>query len=155
MSWGVGCRRGSGPILLWLWRRPVATPPIQLLAWEPPYAAGVALKDKKKKKKRKIHVHVFNISTIFSILDKHIHVVKFKKTHRGPCTILNNILWDFIAFSLLWDSSPGLLTLNLPVCISQLFYMTSAHVFRKTFCNKIGCNENCLLSQQLLVGEVP
>ena len=28
--------------LLWLWRRPVATAPIQPLAWEPPYAAGVA-----------------------------------------------------------------------------------------------------------------
>ena len=25
---GVGCRRGSDPALLWLWRRPVATAPI-------------------------------------------------------------------------------------------------------------------------------
>jgi len=47
--------------LLWLWRRPVATAPIQPLAWEPPYAAGVAqeiattttTKDKKTKKKKK------------------------------------------------------------------------------------------------------
>jgi len=30
------------PALLWLWRRPVATAPIQPLAWEPPYAAGAA-----------------------------------------------------------------------------------------------------------------
>ena len=37
--------------LLWLWRRPVATAPIRPLAWEPPYAAGTALKDKKMKKK--------------------------------------------------------------------------------------------------------
>ena len=63
MSCGVGCRRGSDPALLWLWRRPVATAPIQPqpLAWEPPYAAGAAqeiattttkkTKDKKKKKK--------------------------------------------------------------------------------------------------------
>ena len=47
--------------LLWLWRRPVDTAPIQPLAWEPPYAAGAAqeiatttttttTKDKKKKK---------------------------------------------------------------------------------------------------------
>ena len=28
--------------LLWLWRRPVATAPIQPLAWEPPYARGAA-----------------------------------------------------------------------------------------------------------------
>ena len=42
MSCGVGRRRGSDPVLLWLWRRPVATAPIQPLAWEPPYAAGAA-----------------------------------------------------------------------------------------------------------------
>jgi len=42
VSCGVGCRRGLDPALLWLWRRPVATAPIQPLAWEPPYAAGVA-----------------------------------------------------------------------------------------------------------------
>jgi len=42
VSCGVGCRRGSDPALLWLWHRPVATAPIQPLAWEPPYAAGAA-----------------------------------------------------------------------------------------------------------------
>ena len=42
VSCGVGCRRDSDPALLWLWRRPVATSPIQPLAWEPPYAAGAA-----------------------------------------------------------------------------------------------------------------
>ena len=56
---GVGCRHGSGPVLLWLWCRPVATAPIGPLAWESPYAAGVALKkkrqkDQKKKKKSRI-----------------------------------------------------------------------------------------------------
>ena len=35
------------PELLWLWCRLAATAPIQPLAWEPPYAEGVALKDKK------------------------------------------------------------------------------------------------------------
>ena len=39
--------------LLWLWCRPVATAPIQPLAWEPPYAVGVALKRPKKKNKRR------------------------------------------------------------------------------------------------------
>ena len=37
--------------LLWLWCRPAATVPIGPLAWEPPYAMGVALKRQKKKKK--------------------------------------------------------------------------------------------------------
>ena len=64
MGCGVGCRRGSDPALLWLWRRPVATAPIQPLAWEPPYAAGGAkeietkktTKKKKKKKKQKNNI---------------------------------------------------------------------------------------------------
>jgi len=52
MSCGVGCRHGSDPeLLLWLWRRPVATAPIRPLAWEPPYAVGAALEKAKKKKK--------------------------------------------------------------------------------------------------------
>ena len=50
MSYGVGHRRGSDPMLLWLWREPAATAPIQPLAWEPPCAMGAALKRPKKKK---------------------------------------------------------------------------------------------------------
>ena len=45
VSCGVGHRRSSDPELLW----PTAMTLIGPLAWEPPYAAGVALKDKKKK----------------------------------------------------------------------------------------------------------
>ena len=45
MNCGVGHRCGSDPMLLWLWRRPVATSLILHLAWEPPYTVGVALKD--------------------------------------------------------------------------------------------------------------
>ena len=41
MSCGVGRRLGLDPALLWLWCRPVA--------WEPPYAAGAALKKTKRK----------------------------------------------------------------------------------------------------------
>ena len=46
MSGGVGRRHGSDPTLLWLWCRPVATAPTQPLAWDPTYAASVALKEK-------------------------------------------------------------------------------------------------------------
>ena len=49
MSCGVGQRYGSGLALLWLWCRPAAVALIRLLAWELPYAAGVALKRKEKK----------------------------------------------------------------------------------------------------------
>ena len=36
---------------MWLWRRLVAAAWIGPLAWEPPYAAGVALGKKKKRNK--------------------------------------------------------------------------------------------------------
>ena len=38
---------------LWLWWRPAATALIRPLAWEHPYAAGVALKSKNKPKPNK------------------------------------------------------------------------------------------------------
>ena len=41
---GVGHRRSSDPVLLWLWCRPAAIAPIGPLAWEPPCAVGAALK---------------------------------------------------------------------------------------------------------------
>ena len=44
LNYGVGRRRVLDLALLWLWRRPAAVAPIRCLAWEPPYAAGAALK---------------------------------------------------------------------------------------------------------------
>jgi len=44
VSYGVGGRYGSDLVLLWLWCRLAAVAPIRPLAWEPPYAVGVALK---------------------------------------------------------------------------------------------------------------
>ena len=51
VSHGVGHRCGSDLVLLRLWCRPVATAPIWPLAWELPYAEGVALKRQRKKEK--------------------------------------------------------------------------------------------------------
>ena len=53
MSCGVGRRHGSDSALLWLWWRLAATAPVGPLAWEPPYAAGAALGEKKGKKKKR------------------------------------------------------------------------------------------------------
>ena len=68
MSGGVGRRCGSDPVWVWLWlrRRLVATAPIQPLAWEPPYAAGSALKEKGKKKTPPNFVNI--------AAQKHLHV---------------------------------------------------------------------------------
>ena len=52
MSYGVGCRRGSDLMLLWLWCRLAAVAPTGPLAWKPPYAMSVALKNKNKNKKK-------------------------------------------------------------------------------------------------------
>ena len=50
VSCGVGCRHGSDLVWLWLWHRLVAT--ALSLAWEPPYAMGVALENAKRLKKK-------------------------------------------------------------------------------------------------------
>ena len=52
LIYGVGHRPGLDPVLLWLWYRPAAVVPNQPVAWELPYAMGVALKIKKQKKER-------------------------------------------------------------------------------------------------------
>ena len=71
MSCGVGRRCGSDPVLLWLWHRLVAIAQISPLAWELPYAAGVALgKTKRQKKKKKernsldLNYTIFNMYSI-------------------------------------------------------------------------------------------
>ena len=50
MSCDVDHRHGSDPELLWVWYRMAATDLIWPLAWELPYAMGVALKRKEKTK---------------------------------------------------------------------------------------------------------
>ena len=49
MSRGVGHRRSSDPVLLWIKCSLVAAAPIHPLAWEPPDATGAAIKSKKQK----------------------------------------------------------------------------------------------------------
>ena len=51
MSCSVGRRRSSDQALLWLCCTQAAVTPIQPLAWDLPYVAGVAPKRQKKKKK--------------------------------------------------------------------------------------------------------
>ena len=48
MNCGVGCRCSLDPVMLWLRRRLAAASLIRPIAWELPYAAGVAPKHRKK-----------------------------------------------------------------------------------------------------------
>ena len=61
MSCGVRRKHGSDPTLLWLWCRPAAIALIRPLAWEPPYAAGVALEKTKRQKKKKNLLHLLPV----------------------------------------------------------------------------------------------
>ena len=45
-------RHSSDPVLLWLWRKLAAIPPIQPLAWELTYAIYVALEKKKREREK-------------------------------------------------------------------------------------------------------
>ena len=72
MSCGIDLKRGSDPALLWLWCKPAAAAPIGLLAWEPPYAARVALK-RPKTKTKKTSNRKQNLSYLF---DKQIYMKK-------------------------------------------------------------------------------
>ena len=65
MSYGVGRRRGPDLALLWLWCGLAAVAPIQPLAWEPPYAADAALKEKEKEKKKKKRMLFSSLPSIF------------------------------------------------------------------------------------------
>ena len=64
MSYGAG-RRHSSDLQL-LWHRLAAVAPIRPLAWEPPYAVGVALK-KTKDKKKKIPFYVFHSNSSWAL----------------------------------------------------------------------------------------
>ena len=101
VSCGVGCRRGSDPALLWLWRRPVATAPIQTLAWEPPYAVGAALKKQKKKqnKQKKNSQNKLIIPPYFHYLYSKIIDILFYTYHFS--FLLKSLNFRHIVFSLL------------------------------------------------------
>ena len=72
----VVCRCGSDVVLLWLWRRPVATAPIGPPAWEFLYATGVALegqktnnnnKNKNSKQTSVVHLHIYTTTTLLEM----------------------------------------------------------------------------------------
>jgi len=65
------------PVLLWLWPRLAATAPIRPLAWEFPYAMGVALKEQNKTKNISAY-WVFTKCLLWQILKKVPFHVKLK-----------------------------------------------------------------------------
>ena len=80
MSYGVGCRHSSDPVLLWLWvwHSLAGVALIQPLAWEPPHISSMALKSKKKKKKKKKKKErkKSSLSLPLSLSEHEIHALK-------------------------------------------------------------------------------
>ena len=117
MRCGVGCRRDSDPVLVWLWCRPMSTAPTGPLAWESPYAAGAAqeiAKRQKTKNNKKKEVQPFSKITgsqgppgiITSSYSSAWHSEKPSLGMQGGACILkagNHFnLHDFVAFSGRW-----------------------------------------------------
>ena len=75
MSCGVGCRFGPDLALLWLWCSLAAVAPIGPLAWERPYATGVALKRQKEKSKKKKKILQINRCYVLNCPPQ-IHMLK-------------------------------------------------------------------------------
>ena len=57
-------------VAVWLWRRPAATAPIQLLAWEVLHATGVALKRKRENKQTSVNEDVTNLEALCTVSGK-------------------------------------------------------------------------------------
>ena len=75
-SIGVDAAGSLDLVLLRLWCRPVATSPIQPLAWELPYAAPADVKKKKKSKEywtRITSLYKFRIRTVTSTFNEMYH----------------------------------------------------------------------------------
>ena len=90
MSWGVR-RHNLDLMLLWLWCRVAAVAPIWLLAWEPPYASGVALKGKKQKRKKEFCLRCYILTCFFNGFYQN----KVKFTHNLVCKIPSScITWS-------------------------------------------------------------
>ena len=91
MSCGVGHRCCSDPVLLWLWHRLAATALIWLLAWEPPYAVGVVLKEQKKEQQQKKKKIIWVPLCHSRLRIRHCHCSSW-----GHCSRVGLILaWDF------------------------------------------------------------
>ena len=64
MSCGVGCRRSSYPVFLWLGCRLATAALIRPLAWEPPYATSAALKSKKQQQKTPSENYTYSVAAL-------------------------------------------------------------------------------------------
>ena len=85
VSYGVACKCGSDPVLLWLWHRLRAIALIRSLAWEYPYALGAALKRKTKTKIKKKQTEGLSLWSPTHLLN----CISLQALPPPPCLSLN------------------------------------------------------------------
>ena len=74
---GVDCRHGSDPVWLWLWWRLAAVAMIRPLAWELPYATGVAINSKQPTNQRERGYKLPHCYMILGFLYIHFKLCNF------------------------------------------------------------------------------
>ena len=102
MSCGVALKCSSDLLLLWLWHRLAAAALIRTLAWELPYAAGVALKSKNKQTNEKLK---HSLQPLGLILLKSPHLVNRRSSYSSYQQNRNPICSGLITLI----NSPGLI----------------------------------------------
>ena len=103
LSCSVGSRCSLDPMLLWLWCRPVCRAPAWLLAWELPYASGVAPTPQKKdwlKRLRLVHRYRCVISSpmMESILGPLTSICCGCGYEKRKKKTSISLIWYFLAF---------------------------------------------------------
>ena len=135
--WCVGHRCGSDLVLLWLWCRLAATAPIRPLVWEPPYAAGAALKRQKKKKSLKgdysnlgplpLNKVVYNGSAVTTTKDTNIRGILRQNVHMFlKCAFNLVVLYSSCFADYTW------LTIGCPPRV-QILKATGCHILNCLF----------------------
>ena len=125
MSCDVRLRCHSDLMLLWLWHRPVATVLIRSLAWEPPYAAGVALK-RQNKTKQNPNIGFLCQAFISELSGNEVTRIKSRVANSG---------WDWIIKS----GTPWTLCVLLKLCIEWPSSASLMGIFLKWIVNRNNC----------------
>ena len=101
MSYSVGRRCSLDSTLLWLWHRLAAAALTQPLAWERPYAVGVALKKKKKKKNVCVCVYICVCMCIYMCMYDWVTLIYSRNWHNTVNQLYFDIktsLWYITAY---------------------------------------------------------
>ena len=151
MSCGVGHRWGLDPALLWLWYRLVAIAPIRPLAWEPPYAAGVAQRNSKKKKNHQSWKKHFRKSIKIEITkpDHIFHIPDYSLCNQNELDFIFQNFWT------IWNTHTQIYTQQF-LCMYTINFVSQCHfalfflVYKISFLNHIFSSLNGIFQHMVI-----